>query len=107
MAALELSGKHGEGRVAIIDDHLLPLLAGETWIVNDCKGSKYPMRRGRAGEPIKVYLHREVARILYGDIPEGHVVHHNNGDTFEVTEANLSVMSARENHKYQQHRRAN
>lgn len=58
----------------------------------------YAVRRGRAGEPARVYLHRWLV-----GAPRGMVVDHLDGDGLHCERPNLLLTTQREN--TQQHRR--
>jgi hypothetical protein len=67
--------------------------------------SKYYMSSpNRNGENKGKYLHREVWKWYFGEIPKGYVVHHRDGDPLNNSIENLECLSAEE-HRLKHHHR--
>jgi hypothetical protein len=78
-----------KGQAAIVDDEMFILLSRFMWYSGP---SGYACRYTRVFEkPKVVFLHRVVACFMWGDIPNGYVVDHLDGDRLNDTTANIRV----------------
>tara|TARA_R110001599_G_scaffold129873_1_gene304598 strand:- start:51445 stop:52194 length:750 start_codon:yes stop_codon:yes gene_type:complete len=85
---IQLSGKNGEGKYALVDIDLIPYLEQYSWHLN--KG-------GYAKSSIGL-MHRVVISTIQ-NIPENHVVDHLNGDRLNNTFSNLKIKTYKGNAK--------
>lgn len=91
MAQIPLYRRDGTlAAFTIVDDADFPLLSQWRWSLS----GRYVERRGPRPERRKIYLHRELLGLTYGDRREGD---HVNGDTLDNRRANLRVATHAEN----------
>src|SRR3990167_3020206 len=86
MTKIPLYGKRGLGKVAIVDDEDVELVAGIRWHVNDMG---YAVNRNK-GKTLR--MHR-----LINKTPNGLFTDHKNGKTLDNRKSNLRSVTAKEN----------
>ncbi len=79
----------GRGETAYFSPSALPLVSGFTWGFSRGKGKGKPYARSKA----KYFMHR----VVLGEIPEGSVVDHINGDTLDNRFGNLRICRQMQN----------
>jgi hypothetical protein len=92
LAKIELRGKHGKGKFAIVSDEDYEHLSKYKWHVN--KG--YPERSENigGGKILHVKMHKEIL-----NQPKGYVADHINGDKLDNRRENLRICTQGENAK--------
>jgi hypothetical protein len=97
--ALEIPLRNRAGEViayTVIDGDRADLLAFSWYLIQPNGRQVYAARRGRAGEPKQVYLHREVLGLNPGD---GLVGDHIEGNTLDNRRCNLRRATHTENQR--------
>lgn len=89
MARIELTGKYAEGRVALVDDADLPLLAGWSWWCTPGGYATTHMRINGVRHPM--FMHRWLLNLPVGASIQ---VDHRNHDRLDNRRANLRVGDA-------------
>ncbi len=81
---IPLTGKHGEGKFAMVDPEDHEIMGVYRWhVIKALNGSFYPVRSHRAnGKKTARYLHKEILKV------KG-FVDHENGDTLDARRQNL------------------
>lgn len=82
MKKIELTGRHGAGRFAIVDDDMYAELNATSWTV---------LQDGYAVH-IREYMHRRIT-----NAPPGKTVDHINGNRLDNRRANLRICSSSQN----------
>lgn len=90
MKTINLHGKYGEGKTALVSDEDYEMLSKQYWVVRRDHKTRNLYYVGCYNKGI-VYMHRAVL----GD-KEGHVVDHINRNTFDNRRENLRHATARE-----------
>lgn len=88
-----------QGKVAVVDDEDLPLLAGYSWVANGRNGAAARIPGGR-GRQVKMH------RLLLG-APSGSIVDHANGDPYDNRRGNLRLATPAQNAQNQRRRSDN
>ena len=99
---LKIRGKHGAGKVAIVDASLAPLLRRYKWYT---RPDGYVYRSSRKGRGSTIYLHREVMRHSGRDT-QGLEVDHINNDKLDNRRHNLRLVTRSQNEQNQPARSA-
>lgn len=82
-------------KFALVDDDMYAFLSRWNWY---CGPSGYAVRGTRAsGKYQNIFLHRVVAHLIFGDIPEGYEVDHRDSDRLNCTTSNLRLATRLEN----------
>ena len=98
MKTISLRGKHGEGKVTLIDqDDYLKFKDFNWWVIDKDSGRLYAIRStgkylNGVKQNKKYYLHREIMNVKSGEY-----VDHINGNTLDNRKNNLRVCTNAEN----------
>jgi hypothetical protein len=84
-----------KGQTVLVDDDMYPFLNRWNWHIGT---HGYAARgTGTTGTHRTIYLHRVVAHLMFGDIPDGYVIDHQDGDVHNCTTSNLRLARMSDN----------